>query len=594
MFLNKSELSRIRRIAVIPFDSRAREQSSADIVSNLFYGRFLELGRYEIVNPGDVYLFFLSRGKAFRGELDYESIFRIGKFLKVDAVITGKVLEYRDSPEPSVSISARMISTGSGRIIWQDMRTATSSRRKALFASSEAESVFTLSKETVTDMTAVLRKIKEDGEINTAEEIPEYNLHNILAELYFHRGQYFPAIEHLQYLINSGAGDPDQLRDLRYNLGICYEEQNELDDAIDIWLKISAEYPDWKVAELKYRTGRNFRKLDQMPLALEYLLSPDLERDPFWTESARLEISAAYLALENYEKVIEVCNDFLDTYPDSGSKNRALLNKGEACFNLDQYEEAWLTLREYHIQFPDSLTVWLADWITGQSLQGMENWRDSLSFLHRASETLPDGGPEEMINYKLSVAYWNLKEFPKATEFLEKLPEKLMAIENADELNVMKGESYYFQDDFENALIFFRKTLSKDKAEDQLLFETARSYQAVGQWIEAISLYVLISDSSSEYREPSMFEMANIYYKKGDLTEAIQMFEMLAATDNGFSIEAKFSLGKLYMDENNYPKAVRIYENLAKTGSDRETILKAEKWLKTVQYKMKIEMENTQ
>ena len=80
-------------------------------------------GRFRVEEPGNIAYFIMQERIDTVGEIEIERLKIMGKRLGVDAVMTGTVEEFDDgrggvSSVPTVSITARMISSNTGQLVW--------------------------------------------------------------------------------------------------------------------------------------------------------------------------------------------------------------------------------------------------------------------------------------------------------------------------------------------------------------------------------------------------------------------------------------------------------------------------------------------
>jgi len=119
----RMDFGSIQTVAVLPFANLARDQVVAERVRDVFISRLLGTQAVYVLPVGEV-----ARGTA-KMELQNptaptpEEVVKLGGFLKVDAVITGVVREYGEVRSGSsaanvISMSIKMIETGTGKVVW--------------------------------------------------------------------------------------------------------------------------------------------------------------------------------------------------------------------------------------------------------------------------------------------------------------------------------------------------------------------------------------------------------------------------------------------------------------------------------------------
>ena len=113
-----------RRVAVLPFENGTERRGAALIVDDLMVAGLFRVGRFDVVDPGEVLHALQTLAVAPYGGIDLDSLRRIGEALDADAVILGRVEDYNEglrpgtSTSPSIALDARMLETKTGKILW--------------------------------------------------------------------------------------------------------------------------------------------------------------------------------------------------------------------------------------------------------------------------------------------------------------------------------------------------------------------------------------------------------------------------------------------------------------------------------------------
>ena len=117
--LRGEDTGRIRKLAVLPFYNRSRNSDAGDIVTNIFVSELFKDSGYLVEEPGNIRQFFIQEQVEKLGEIGVERLKILGKRLRVDAVLLGTVDVFDDRRGvPSVGINARIVESGSGRLVW--------------------------------------------------------------------------------------------------------------------------------------------------------------------------------------------------------------------------------------------------------------------------------------------------------------------------------------------------------------------------------------------------------------------------------------------------------------------------------------------
>ncbi|MBI5599502.1 MAG: hypothetical protein HY890_07165 [Deltaproteobacteria bacterium] len=124
----------IKKVAVLPFNNFTTDRFAGEKVRAVVMVDILSRGVFDVVEQGEVSkilsLVLRATGaeEGMVSELDRETLKLLGERLGVQAVVLGSVDEYEGRRgESIVSVSIRMLDTGSGIILWQAKAMATGS-----------------------------------------------------------------------------------------------------------------------------------------------------------------------------------------------------------------------------------------------------------------------------------------------------------------------------------------------------------------------------------------------------------------------------------------------------------------------------------
>lgn len=143
----------IKKIAVLPFYNISGKKDAGRIISEAYVTEVFKSGKYEIEEPGNVRHFMIQERIGVIGELEVEKIQLLGKRLKVDAVLVGTVEEFSGVGGNSVvTVSARIIESESGAVIWMNHRRKKGNDYTIIFDFGEIKSVTGLAHKVVAEM----------------------------------------------------------------------------------------------------------------------------------------------------------------------------------------------------------------------------------------------------------------------------------------------------------------------------------------------------------------------------------------------------------------------------------------------------------
>lgn len=113
----------VKTVAVMPFENLTREQSAAERVRDVFANMLIASGTVYVLPTGEVLRGIQRTSLPSSTSPAVEEVVKLGTLLKADAVITGVLKEYGEIRSGSaasnvVSVSAQMIETATGRVVW--------------------------------------------------------------------------------------------------------------------------------------------------------------------------------------------------------------------------------------------------------------------------------------------------------------------------------------------------------------------------------------------------------------------------------------------------------------------------------------------
>jgi len=112
----------LKKIAVLPFYNISGRRDAGKMVANNFVTELFLGGRYRVEEPGNILQFMVQENINVVGEMGIDRIKILGRRLGVDAVLVGIVDVFDDGARntPRVSITARLVESESGNIVWSE------------------------------------------------------------------------------------------------------------------------------------------------------------------------------------------------------------------------------------------------------------------------------------------------------------------------------------------------------------------------------------------------------------------------------------------------------------------------------------------
>lgn len=146
----------VKKVAVLPFYNISGYRDAGKIIANVFVTEMFKSGRFRVEESGNIVQFMIQERIDTIGEIEVERLTILGKRMGVDAVMTGTVEEFAEGGSaystPIVSITARMIDSNTGKLIWSGQNKRKGEDYIIVLDLGEVKSVTTLAQKVVKEM----------------------------------------------------------------------------------------------------------------------------------------------------------------------------------------------------------------------------------------------------------------------------------------------------------------------------------------------------------------------------------------------------------------------------------------------------------
>lgn len=444
--------------------------------------------------------------------------------------------------------------------------------------------------------------ISEGNDILNTGKTTAYDteIHKIVGESYFMKGDYQSAYPHLKLFLDKeqspsesdlyemgfvssqvgknaeAVGYYNQLinsnsplaQNAYYQLGNAYLQNNQKQEALSAYRNASQMNYDAKVqqlaleqyAKLGYELGNPFensskviqRYLDKYPkstktqemrslLVKSYLYSGDYK--------ATLDALAKLDQKTNETKKIEQEVSYL-----LGSEE---FNKG----NFDAAESYFKRSLQYNLNkdFYKKAQYWL-----GQTYYQKGDYKSAIAAYTKLENETADGFPErEQLDYDLGYAYFKSKDFTSAQEYFKeylRFPKQ----EYKADAELRLADTYYANNQLNEALDIYNKA---ENASDYTLYQKALALGFKGDTVAKISeLKTLISKyPNSEYVDDASYEIATAYAQNDDFDQSNSYFDKVVkcSPDKDLVANSQIYRAQNYIDQNLNDKAIAEFRQLA-------------------------------
>ena len=113
-------MARVKKVAIFPFRNLTKNPHAREIVTQIFLAELAKSGRFEVEELGNIVDFMVEQRLGIGTNPDRARLRLLRKRYKIDAVILGNILAFRERGSvPYINLTARMVTTDTGKIIWK-------------------------------------------------------------------------------------------------------------------------------------------------------------------------------------------------------------------------------------------------------------------------------------------------------------------------------------------------------------------------------------------------------------------------------------------------------------------------------------------
>ena len=421
-------------------------------------------------------------------------------------------------------------------------------------------------------------------------------VHKIIGESYFMKGDYSSAYPHLEIYLSQQENPTES--DL-YEMGFVTTKLQKYEESVSYFNRlVNSESPMsqnayYQLGNAYLRTGKKqealsaYRSAYQMnydkevqKLAheqyakLSYDIGNPFEAAPkviqsyiskYPTSSKKSEMNSllikSYLYSGNYKETLEAINKLPNSTPETDKIDQEVsfllgteeFNKG----NFDQAEKYFLRSLEINQnkEFTPRALYWLA-----QSYYQKGNYPSAIV---RYEKLLNESFPEkQQLSYDLGYAYFKSKKFDKAKEYFQAyLKNPKSEYKNDAELRL--ADTFYANNQLNEAIAIYDAT---DNADDYTLFQKALALGFKGDTEAKISnLKALLSKyPNSEYVDDAQYEIGTAYAAQDDFKNSTDYFKLAVknSSDKDLVANAQIYMAQNLIEQGKYDQALADLKSL--------------------------------
>ncbi|SEQ93505.1 TolA-binding protein [Epilithonimonas lactis] len=444
--------------------------------------------------------------------------------------------------------------------------------------------------------------ISEGNELLNNGKSTSYDteIHKIVGESYFMKGDYQSAYPHLKLFLDKEQTPSES--DL-YEMGFVSAQLKKNDEAVGYYNQlINSNSP--LAQNAYYQLGNAYLETGKKQEALSaYRNSSQMNYDPKVQQLALEQYAKLSYELGNpFENSSKVIQRYIDKYPKSTKiqEMRSLLVKSylysgdykatlEALGKLDQktnetkkieQEVSYLLGSEEFNKgnfdvaekyFKQSLQSNLnkefykkAQYWLGQTYYQKGDYKSAIATYTKLENETAEGFPErEQLDYDLGYAYFKAKDFASAQEYFKeylRFPKQ----EFKADAELRLADTFYANNQLNEALEIYNKT---ENASDYTLYQKSLALGFKGDTVAKITeLKTLISKyPNSEYVDDANYEIGTAYAQNDDFNNSNSYFDKVikSSPDKDLVANSQIYRAQNYIDQDQTDKAIAEFQLLA-------------------------------
>ena len=396
------------------------------------------------------------------------------------------------------------------------------------------------------------------------------------ADAHYNLAEYTQAInvykDGLDKIDQEGSLPSELIDKLRYNLGLAYLKQGQINSSLDAFNSITGKDNDsaYKV-NLLFQIGQVYQEANEFVKAEEiYAKIVKLYPDSSNADYARYQLASLQLKRSDYGAAAASFRSMLKIYPKSKFLPDALYALGLAYFQQADYIESCEVFAKFQDEFKDSSLRPQALYMLGRSLISLGKLNQALGVFREIIKlNLLDIQLQEKVEYEIADCYYKLGQENEALSRFKLLRTKYPNSKLTPDILWWLGQYYYRSKDLNLARRYF-SSLAKDFPDSQLI---ADAFYAIGltfsdenKFDSAVDNFKMAIKLAAPAQIADIrFSLAEVFEANSEPESAIQQY--LLAADlypraSQLFIRPLLRAAKLYEDQENFKAALKIYNQI--------------------------------
>ncbi|MDR7693856.1 hypothetical protein D1000_05935 [Riemerella anatipestifer] len=398
-------------------------------------------------------------------------------------------------------------------------------------------------------------------------------VHKIIGESYFMKGEYRAAYPHLKVFLDSKEAPSES--DL-YEMGFVAAQMGLYDEAVSYYSQLVNSQSALS-QNAYYQLGNAYLETNKKQEALSAFRSAyQMSYDAKVKKLAHLQYAKLSYDIGNpYESSSSVIQSYIHSYKDTSPEMQTLLVK--SYLYSGNYKETLSALNQINTKTTETdkieqevaYLLGTEEFNKGNYKEAELYFKKSLKFNHNQEFYLK-------AQYWLAQTYYQLEDYPSAISYFEKLQKTEGSFDERSQISYDLGYAYFKNKDFGKAKECFKLYLKNPKAEFKADAELrlADTHYADNELNDAIAIYNN-AETTDEY---TLFQKAMALGFKGDTEAKISEMKKLVAQypNSEYKDDALYEIGTAYAANDEFALSSEYFDKVVKTSTDTHLIANAE------------------